>query len=80
LKNSLLILIVVDRAYASFAILSSFLKMVTDIEVANVVLECVDLKVAKIRLAHLKLLIELKQLKVQNVLIMNLRSGRLFSV
>jgi hypothetical protein len=51
--------------------------MVTDIEVANVVLECADLKVAKIRLSHLKLLIGLKQLKVQNLLMMNLRNGRL---
>jgi hypothetical protein len=40
--------------------------MVADNKVANVLLDFVDIKVAKIRLAHLKLLIGLYQLKLQN--------------
>ena len=45
-KNCLLILIVVDRAYASFAVLVPFLKVVAVDKVANV-LEFVDIKVAQ---------------------------------
>ena len=57
----------VSRAYASFAVVIPFLKVVSVNKVANVtMLEFVDIKVAKIKLAHLKLLIGLYQLKLQN--------------
>jgi len=68
--------------------LVSFLKVFAVNKVANVtMLEFVDIfeiarrvdsvKVAKITLAHLKLLIELNYVKLQNLFMMNLRSGRL---
>jgi len=48
-------------------VLIPFLKVVSVNKVANVtMLEFVDIKVAKIKLAHLKLLIGLYQLKLQN--------------
>ncbi len=48
LKNGLLILIIVDRAYASFVVLFLFLKVVVFDNVANVtMLEFVDIKVAQ---------------------------------
>ena len=80
-------LIVVDRAYASFAVLVSFLKVVAVNIVANVIMvEFVGIKVAQriesfnvceLKLVLLKLLIELNYVKLQNLFMMNLRSGRM---
>jgi hypothetical protein len=59
-------LIFVGRAYASFCRFGSTFKVIAGNNVAYVMLDFVDIKDAKIRLAHLKLLIGLYQLKLQN--------------